>query len=155
MASVTLISVSGGGLKPPTTLTATLGTWVGGTAARTVLPQLGCIQSASITSATLTEVVNESVGGVLTFAAIYAAAAATTDSKFRIVRDGITVLDDSGTAITDADAALQVVGSVAAPSGSNLGFSEGQIIWNSTLVISIAGDGTNGAQLSHKLYLTG
>ena len=154
MASQKLISVAGGGLRPPTALTARLSFWSGGSSAHTVLDELGCQQSSPITSATLTSIVNESVGGVLTFAALHAATGSTTtDSKFRIIINGNTVLDDTGDAISSAYAAKAAVGSICAPSGA-IGFSEGIVPYD-TLEILIAGDGTNGVQSSHKLYSTG
>lgn len=152
------IIVSAAGSKIPTALTANLGLWVGGRPAIEICAGAGCEQSSSITSATLTDAFTPITGsGVISFAALHTSSATTTtDSKFRIIIDGNTVLDDSGDAITDQDGAKSAIGSVTgAQSGGGVAFSESTIIFNTSLSILIAGDGTNGVTLSHKLYLTG
>ena len=151
--TINLSSKSGN--KPPTSLDAVQQIFIGGDTARSAAIELGgCKQSASITSASLTEVLNISGSGVLTFAGIHtAAAAAVNPALFRIVIDGVTALDVTVNNLSDQDMIMTAVGALGAPSGKGA-FSENPVTFNQSLVISISGDGTDGAQLSYKRYLT-
>ncbi len=143
---------SSGGLKPPTSLqnnTITAATAM----YSNILTLMGSVNSAAITSATLTEVLNISGSGVLTLSAISTSSTATmTAYKITIVIDGVTVLSElSGGATTQSTAHFQVG---AYSNATKTASAEGQVVFNTSLVVEIAGDGTNGAQYVYKRYLT-
>lgn len=143
---------SGGGLKPPTSLQNNLIT-----AAASMYNNISTIMAASVsapvTSATLTEVLNISGSGVLTFSALTTASTPSLASyKITIVIDGVTVLSElSGTGISQSQARFHVG---AYSNDIKTSSTEGQIVFNSSLVVEIAGDGTNGAHYVYKRYLT-
>ena len=148
------LSDKGGGAKAPTSLDAVPQFFIGGDTGRSAAVELGgCKQSASVTSASLTEVLNISGAGVLTFAGVHTAGAnPVSNSLFRIVIDGNTVLDDSAN-LSDQDAIFTAVGALGSPTNKG-SFNENPVPFKKSLVISISGDGTDGAQLSYKRYLT-
>lgn len=144
-----------GGAKPATNIEANVGTFTGGTPARSTLPQLGCSQSASVTSGSLTEVLNISGSGVLTFAAMHMADnGSINNALFRITVDGVIALDDTNIDLIDQDAAACAVGLYASPAGT-ITVSQEPITFNKSLVIEISGAASaNDTQLSYKRYLT-
>ena len=141
----------GGGLSPPSSLQSNLVT--GTTSLYFEISRMGVSQSSGITSATITEVLNISGSGVLTFSGITTSSSSTmTAYKITIVIDGVTVLSElSGGAVTSLQAAFQVgvYNNSVEPASA-----EGVIVFNSSLVVEIAGDGTNGAKYVYKRYLT-
>jgi hypothetical protein len=141
-----------GGAKPPILLDDTLQLFAGGSSPRTVIvPDTGCQQSASITSASLTEVLNKT-NGVISLAAIHTATGtAVTNAKFRIVLDGVEVLNSTGT-LSDQDSIRCAIGTYSSGTGGRI-LSREEIPYK-TLVIEISGDGTNGTILSFLQYDT-
>lgn len=149
------IIVEGGAGAPPASLTANFGASGGSQSAFTELLKFGCSQSAPIQSATLTEVVNITGSGVFSFAALHSANATTfTNGKFRIVIDGVTVLNESTINVSVQTGAACAVGLYASSGTSSSGISQGRIMFNTSIVISIASDGVGFALLSYKRYLT-
>jgi hypothetical protein len=140
---------AGGGLRPPTSLenieaqgAASFSNNMGTAMATNV--------SSTITSATLTEVLNISGSGVLTFSAV-SCTSNLTDYKITIVIDGVTVLSElAGGVLNSSQAAFQVGAFVNLNDIASLGM----IVFNSSLVVEIAGDATNGAIYHYKRYLT-
>ena len=141
-----------GGLKPPTSLQNRV---VAGQTnqAGDISSSMGAVETAAITSLTITEVLNISGSGVLTLSAISASGANLTGYKITIVIDGTTVVSElAGGPLSSTTAAFQV-GTFSNDTGASAS-AEGEIVFNSSLVVEIAGDGTNGAQYVYKRYLT-
>lgn len=139
-----------GGIKPVTSMNSVLLTGDGPTAS---WPNtFGATLTADITSATLTEVLNISGSGYLTFSAVRRGAGSdATSHKIRIVIDGVEALNEvSGGILSSLSYATQL-GTYFVNNKS--GF-EGVIIFNTSLVVEIAGDGTNPANYAYKRYLT-
>ena len=110
--------------------------------------------SASVTSTTLADVLNITGSGYITFLALHTANASNlTDAKLTVVVDGVTAFSDLAIgAVTNANL-LSLVGSYMASTSGNI-FSESIMPFNQSLVIQVAGDGTNGAVISYKRTLT-
>lgn len=144
------INVSGGGgLKPPTSLEHILMSAT--TSFYNEATQAAITESAPITSASLTEVLNISGSGVIDIGYIACSAnAALTAHKCEITIDGTLVVNEtSGGAITVTQGYMNV------GIWSNLNMiTFGQVVFDSSIVIRIAGDGTNGAAYFYKRYLT-
>lgn len=102
----------------------------------------GLSQTASTTSATLTEVLNISGGGVIEFLAIMSGSASVI-GKWRIVIDGVTVLDEASVSLADT-IAFCAVGSVRASSSTGVQWfiDFGVVVFKKSLVVSQAGNGT-------------
>ena len=147
------IIVSAAGSTPPAVLDATKGEWIGGSPANTLFQQVGCTQTAAVTLATLTEVLNITGSGVFTFAALHTESGNVTDYKLRIVIDGVEVTSEAAGGSLDQDGAVCTVGSAASPTGAAT-FSESTVIFNTSFAVEIAGDGTNEVVFSYKRYLT-
>ena len=148
-----LTTAPSGGASPPTTLTGESSTLASTPCYIAVADFMGVQESAAITSATLTEVLNISGGGEIQHLAMMTSSGTTTtSSKLKIVIDGTTVLDDT-LGSSNQFAYYGVVGSFFA-NASVLSFGEGNVPFLESLVVSIAGDGTNGSQLTYKRYLT-
>ena len=114
--------------------------------------RVGAKLSSAITSATLTEVLNITTPGVLTFGGLISSTATTSSSsKIQIEVDGVNVTDESALSVAQTEF-WGVVGSVFVQS-SAFGATEGAVPFNSLRVL-IAGDGTNGVQFAYKNYLT-
>lgn len=111
---------------------------------------MGATRSASITSATLTEVLNIAQAGFLTFSAI-TSGGTVASHKIRIVLDGVEVLNEASGAGFGTNKAYAQVGSF---SNSVSVATEGLIRFNESLVVEIAGDGTTAAQYLYKRVLT-
>ena len=119
-----------------------------------IATSMGAINSASITSLTITEVLNISGSGVLTLSAISSAGSGgLSDYKITIVIDGVTVISELAGGTLNASAAMFQVGTFCNDTGASAS-AEGTITFNSSLVVNIAGDGTNAAKYTHKRYLT-
>lgn len=116
----------------------------------------GCKLSSAITSATLTEVVNITGAGVFTFAGLITSTSTTSSTaKIDIEIDGATVLNDVGIAsLLDSDFDSVIGAMYANATTGGIGVSEGYVSYSSSIIIKIAGDGTNGVQLAYKDYLT-
>ena len=150
---MTILVGASGGLKPPTSLQNNTVVGVAGMQTDMAL-SMAAVNSAAITSATITEVLNISGSGVLTFSAISTSGGSTmTSYKITIVVDGVTVLSQLSGGSTANTTAHYQVGTYNNDS-SEPASAEGQIVFNSSLVVEIAGDGTNGAQYVYKRYLT-
>ncbi len=104
-----------------------------------------------MTSATLTEVLNVSGSGVLTFAGITTSTGTTVNpAKFRVVIDGVTALDESTIVLPETS-----FGAIAGTfQNTQYTFSQEALAFNSSIVVSIAGDSTNGVHFYHRKYLT-
>ena len=117
----------------------------------------GAKKTADITSSTLTEVLNISGSGVLSFAALIPAGPFTYSSgtcKLRIVIDDLTVLDMNGLPITMVRTAmLSVIGVYCNKSNVGQGTSTELPIPFKSLVVSIAGNG-DPVSFAYKRYLT-
>ena len=88
------INVGSGGGKPPTSLQNNTVVGVAGIQTDMAL-SMAAVNSAAITSATLTEVLNITGSGVLTFSAISTSSGSTmTSYKITIVIDGVTALSE-------------------------------------------------------------
>ena len=141
----------GGGASPPTALSIVKVT--GTTNIRDSIElDIGAVISSNVTSTTLTEVLNVSGSGVLTFAAIVTDFAAGADkaTKTRIVIDGVEVLNDTSITL-DHDKIGAIIGLY---NNSPALFTEVPVPFATSLVIEIAGDGTNPMKFAHKKYLT-
>lgn len=152
MADKKLTSIAGGATKPPTSLNFAITSASVATQKTTVVIDYGAQVTATITSATLTEVLNIPGSGYFTFAAVLNDSPNTvTDPKFRIVIDGTTTLDESsGTTIADQNQ-IGIIGRFASLSS---GATESRIEFNSSFIVSIAGDGTDGVAFAYKRVLT-
>lgn len=169
MTSKTLSSIVGvvDGLKPPTDLwvrecrSNTVGTWQWRTG--TGLNYTGLTETAKINSATLTSVIDITGSGVFTFMGLIqgVSAGGVLDPKWRIIVDGVTALDVSGADMTDLTAPEQIyccVGwlqgqsTTSVPVHMNQGF--GALVFNDSINILIAGDGTDGVSILYNRYLT-
>ena len=113
--------------------------------------QVAITESASITSATLTEVLNISGSGVIQLGYIgCSTVTALTAHKCQIIIDGTTVVNEtSGGAIANT----QCYANVGLWNNLDM-LTFGQVVFDSSLVINIAGDGTDGAAYFYKRYLT-
>lgn len=143
--------------RPPTSLSYVRGSGVSAVYYSNIDDYIGVSLSTAVTSATITEVLNISGSGVITFAGLIASTAtAVTAPKLKIVIDGVTVLEDlAATDLTSDSQILQIIGSLYVDkSGNEMAATEVPVTFNSSLVVSIAGDGTNGVQFAYKRYLT-
>ena len=138
-----------GGLKPPTALEHILMTAT--TNFYNAAAEAAGTETAPVTSATLTEVLNISGSGVLELGYIACSANAnTTAHKCEITIDGVIVVNEASGGVIQTSTAFFNVGIF-----SNIDkITFGQIVFNSSLVIKVAGDGTNGAAYFYKRYLT-
>ena len=154
MAAKILTSLVGMGRAP----TVLYGRWLTSTDApiSTLDWFLGTVQSAEITSASLAEVLNISGSGIIDILAFGGLASAVNPAKIRIVIDGVTVLDESGLAFAATNALRFVLGNYKQETASNhkSHMSEQPAVFNSSLVVSIAGDGTDGLIAGYRYYLT-
>ena len=144
-----------GGLKPPVLLSAKVGNGDLGFPVFRVIKGAGCTESV-VSSSSLTEALNIAGGGVLTFANVSQSSGATasvSNVKIRIVIDGVTVLDEVGITLPSRDSAAQIVGA-AISTGNGTTYTEGIVIFNKSLVVSIASDGVTPLSFNHKRYLT-
>ena len=137
-----------GGISPATSLTSVL-VQNTGISVGTFVTQTGCTSSSSITSATLTEVLSITGSGYLTFSGVIRSVNNTSSHKIRMVIDGVEVLNDaSGGTLTNILYNTQI------GMASGVSMSESIVTFNNSLVVEIAGDGTNGATYAYKRYLT-
>lgn len=147
---------TGGGERAPTSLDFQV-VFSSNSHASDAQQVFGAQRTATITSATLTEVLNISngTGGYFTYAALLNPSVATvTNPKIRIVIDGqaTPALDaSSGTTIL-TNQHLPIVG-LFNDSGENMS-TESIIHFKKSFVVSIAGDGTDGVQFGFKRVLT-
>ena len=158
MASKTLSSIIAGSpiLLPPVTLTEREMRGEGtGTLAN--LTFHGLLKTGQTSSTTLTEVLNISGRGIIQFLAITSSSTAVVGSmKWRIVIDGVTVLDKVSGAVRD-DRAICAVGGILAGGSSG---TDDQILtfeaipFLTSLVVSQAGDGSDGVVTLYSRYLT-
>lgn len=117
---------------------------------------VGAKLSSAITSATITEVLSLSGPGVVSLAGLITSTATTaTAAKLKIVIDGATAFEDLSIANIEDSHFDGVIGSVYANSATTaVSATEVATEYNSSFVVSVAGDGTNGVQLAYKDYLT-
>ena len=151
MADIKLTTIAGGsGIPPPTALTMVVQAGLAGM--RNVpVTHVGAEESSAITSATLTEVLNISGSGVLSYLGMTTTTAtAANPSLFRVVIDGAQVLDETGINLLET----QFAGVVGSTTNNPAISTQGLVTFNSSLVISIAGDGVNGVKAFWKKYLT-
>lgn len=151
MAGITLSTIVGGGgdsspiLLAPATITGRLmrgdfGTWdVEG------LISHGLSKTGNTTSTSLTEVLNISGPGVIQFLGLSAVSSGIANpAKFRVVIDGVTVLDKTTGAVQDTECYMAVGGFLA---GGGSGTDDQVIFFEAipfydSLVVSQAGDGS-------------
>lgn len=164
MARKTLSSVvgAGGGLKPPTSLTVrecasnTVGGWEFHTG--TALNYTGLQETAKINSSTLTSVIDITGSGVITCLGMIQGptAGSVLNPKIKIIVDGVTVLDVTTSNIVAGEEFWAVVGWLQAegstPDHFNQGF--GALVFNESINVLIAGDGTDGVTVFWDRYLT-
>ena len=107
----------------------------------------------SKTTIGLTDVLNISGdSGVLEFLSISATTGVTlTASELKITRDGIVIYDRTG-AITGGGAAIPV--GTASATGGIQGIAFGNLVWNDSILVEYASDGTNTAFAVERHYLT-
>ena len=135
-------------MRPPTSLQNTFIT--GNTSyAANMNADTACSVSSAITSATLTEVLNISGSGVLTFSML--SGAATSSHKINITIDGIAALNETSGAGISATQGFSQVGFY---NNARAHSSEGVVVFDSSLVVQIAGDGSNGVVYHFRRYLT-
>jgi len=149
MVDKTLSSIVGGGLRPPTTLFGANVSAASGVNSQ-VASILGATLSSEVTSATLTEVLSLTGPGVISFLGMVKTSVDTTASKIRVIVDGNEALLENTAGVLDATHYYSVVGSFSA----NGHASEPLMTFSSTLVVEVAGDGTQGSKLAYKRYLT-
>jgi len=147
--TINLSSKSGAGaFKAPATLT--INQAVGAIGMRAVDTTMGLSTTTAVTSSSLTTVINISNGGYLSFLALVANTATTVaNSKMRVTIDSVVVLDATAT-VTDSSN-QQVIGSYNNNSDS---ISESIVIFNTSLLVEIAGDSTNACRAVYKLVET-
>lgn len=165
MAAITLSTIVGGGgggasspiMLPPVSLTvrSMLGE---GSATLANLAFHGLQKTAATTSNTLTEVLNISGQGVLQFLALTASTGTTANPiKWRIVIDGVTVLDLTSGSLSDARA-FCAVGAIRA--GGSTSLDEQLLVFEAipfltSLVVSQAGGGgSEGVRTMYATYPT-
>lgn len=144
------------GNKPPTSLDIVLQANSGAASYYSQMSIVnGCLFSSTVTSATITEVLNIPGSGVITFGGLIISAATVTASKLSIEIDGVTVAEDLAIASMQDSYIAGVIGSFYASTISQATvMSEVPITFNKSLKVSIAGDGTNGVKFAYKRYLT-
>lgn len=159
MAVLTLSQVIGGSpiLLAPTILTDRKMQSASGTYIVADLVAHGLSVTAETASATLTEVLNITGAGVIQFLAIGAGTSDTASPiKWRIVIDGVTVLDRTTGSVADTDI-FAAVGGLRSEGSSGTGgvliFFEA-IPFYESLVVSQAGDGVDQVQTIYSRYLT-
>ena len=147
--SALLSSITGGGNKAPTSLDFVVTTASSNTQISEVTNEFGAKVSSSITSSTLTQVLNKSGSGFFTFLSIINIANVTVSNpKILIIIDGVTVLNvSSGTTITGTQN-ISILGRHFR--STNSVSTESRIDYKKSLVVDIAGDGTNGVALAFK-----
>jgi hypothetical protein len=118
----------------------------------------GLTVADAVTSATLTEKLNVTGPGVLQFLAL---GSGDNDNvvnpKFRIVIDGVTALDvSSGYTLNDTSLLAACGGFFVGGSGltDDQGIFFEKMPFNESLVVSVAGDGTDPVRLIYSYYLT-
>ena len=144
---------SSGGLQPPTTLTAVSFTG-GASITATVVTKMAASVSATVTSASLTTVLDISGSGVFTFLQMLNAAGggAVSPAALKITIDGVVALDESALSFASDPTCYAVVGVFADESAG--ASTESSVVFNSSFKVEIAGDGTDGVILAYKRYLT-
>lgn len=158
MATIPFTSIAGQTLKPPIDITTRSMQSAGNFRWDQSLSH-GLIQTASVTSTTLTEVINVTGSGVITFLVLIAAVDASVNPfKLRVVIDGVTCVDlTSGN--VNGERCTCVVGGLlqdASSDSSYTGFGHfaEEVAFHKSLVVSIAGDGADQAKIIWSRYLT-
>lgn len=144
-------------LLAPTTLTDRFMQGLSGSYVVADLAAHGFSLTAETTSATLTEVLNITGPGVINFLALGAGTSDTVDPlKWRIVIDGVTVLDRTSGTLLDSDLFVAVGGlrSDGSTGTTGIGIFLGSVPFYSSLVVSQAGDATDEVQTIYSVYLT-
>jgi len=153
MADIPLSTINGGGSKPPTSLDFVVVSASAGAQVANVTDKFGAKVTATVTSSSLTEVLNITGSGAISFASllnITTIGNTVTNPKIRIAIDGVTALDaSSGTTLTSVQA-ISIIGRYDVTSG----MTEVNQPFNKSLVVSIAGDGTDGVAFAYKRTLT-
>jgi len=149
MVDKTLSSIVGGGLRPPTTLFGARVQSASGvhTGVNTFM---GATLSSEVTSATLTQVVSLVGPGVVTFLGMVKTSVDTTASKIRVIVDGEEALLENTAGVLDATHYYSIIGDFSTLDH----VAEPQIPFESTFVVEVAGDGTQGSKAAYKRYLT-
>jgi len=151
MSDIKLSKVAGGGsIKPPTAISNTM---IQGTASIfSSAAAMGVLTTSQVTSTTLTEVLNISGSGVLTFSGVGRAVNSdVATSKIRIVIDDVEVLNDSSMA---AQTTSMYYSQVGAFNNNNDVSTEGFVVFKESLVVEIAGDGSYPVSYKYKRHLT-
>ena len=149
MATKTLSQIIGG--SPPKTLTGRMMT--GDTSIdASIFP--GLSETAATSSATLTEVLNISGSGILQFLGLSAAGIGGTanPAKFKVVVDGVTVLDEASLSLNVTKCFCAVGGILIRGADNFLLFFEA-VPFNTSLVVSQAGDGSDDVKTFYARYL--
>lgn len=122
----------------------------------------GMTQSSTVTSATLTEVLGVTGSGVVTAMHLIHPATegivATPGPKVKIILDGVTITDEEVASMnTDRDSYAYVgslIGIGAAAIDLGISRDDGRMVFNKSISILIAGDGSDGVALLYDHYLT-
>ena len=138
------------GLRPPTTLNSRILTT--GSAVNTEIGTHFADLTAGATSATLATIINETTPGVINYFGAVATSTATTNAKLKITINGVVTLDRSDVSLTTGHI-LSIVGHFSNDTATGPGASEVSVKFD-TLLVEIAGDGSNALSLAHKYYLT-
>ena len=147
-----LFGGSGGGLSPPTSIPVTPDQLVTSATATTV-PLAMSTDSFSSSSASLVEALDISGSGVLEFLSLINFNGVIVDpSQMVVTIDGVEVYNSSST--MGADEIRVAVGVFGKPGSQLQAGGLGQIIFNSTLNIRIAGDGVDSVTCDFRYYLT-
>jgi hypothetical protein len=140
-------STSAGGLKPPTSIPEGVVVAQNGSAIAAVISG----STASKSTAGLTDVINIESGnsGVVEFLSIGTAAVSVTASELKITVDGIVVYDRTG-AIGLTNQTYIPIGMYDSGQAGGLG----QYVFDNSLRVEYASDGTNPVYVTYKYYLT-
>jgi len=148
MTDVSLSSVVGRGISPPTALFAGA---TSGTPGQSLITYVGGTET-SRTTASLANALSLTSSGVLTFLGYGSGSNALgAGVEVKVTIDGTEVLDDTGT--FNATESRCPVGSVY-DNASNSATTNGQIVFNESLLIEFAGDGVDPIYLTYDYYLT-
>ncbi len=116
----------------------------------------GLSKTAATTGTTLVEVLNISGSGVIQGLFLLSTVTTSSPSKWKIVIDGVTVVDESALSTAVASAWCAVGGLFAGSSAeddAHMVFFE-DVTFNSSLVVSQAGDGSDAVVTLYSRYLT-
>lgn len=112
--------------------------------------------SASVSSSTLTEVLNIETGGVLRFLSLNSVNGAVNadPAKIKVTIDGVEVLDETGLDVSFTNT-MQIVGAADDQAGSaGIYCAFESIPFARSLLVEIAGDGSDAVEAMYSYYTT-